>query len=76
MSDNIDLRGVACPLNYVKAKLALEPVADGAEVEFLLDDGDPVANVPRSLADDGNDIVSLRQTAEGHFELLVRKGRQ
>lgn len=75
MSDTLDLRGVACPLNYVKAKLALEPLEEGAEVEILLDAGEPIANVPRSLADDGNAVVSLQQAAEGHFELRVRKGQ-
>lgn len=74
MSDTVDLRGVACPLNYVKAKLALEPLDAGTEVEILLDAGDPIANVPRSLADDGNSVLSLQQSADGHFELRVRKG--
>lgn len=75
MSDTIDLRGVACPLNYVKAKLALEQLAGGSELEILLDEGDPIANVPRSLADDGNTVISLQQAPEGHFELRVRKGQ-
>ncbi|HYS42570.1 MAG TPA: sulfurtransferase TusA family protein, partial [Geobacteraceae bacterium] len=42
----IDLRGVSCPTNFVKAKLALEMVDAGEVVEFLLDDGEPVKNVP------------------------------
>ncbi|MCL4554270.1 MAG: sulfurtransferase TusA family protein [Actinobacteria bacterium] len=75
MSETIDLRGVACPLNYVKAKLAIEPLESGAEIGLLLDSGEPVANVPRSLADDGNEVVSLKQAEEGHFELRVRKGQ-
>lgn len=76
MSETIDLRGVSCPLNYVKAKLALEPLDEGTELEILLDSGEPIANVPRSLADDGNSVLSLQQDPEGHFALRVRKGHQ
>ena len=43
----IDLRGVSCPTNFVKAKLALEMIDTGEVVEFLLDDGEPV-NVTRA----------------------------
>ena len=37
---SIDLRGVSCPTNFVKAKLALEMVESGEKVQFLLDDGE------------------------------------
>ena len=45
----IDLRGVSCPTNFVKAKLALEDIEAGETAQILLDDGEPVKNVPRSL---------------------------
>ena len=35
MSNTIDLRGVCCPTNFVKPKLALELVDAGETVEFL-----------------------------------------
>lgn len=74
MSERVDLRGVACPLNYVKAKLAVEAAAAGDELEILLDDGEPVANVPRSLTDDGHEVVSLKREDDGDVWLLhVRK---
>lgn len=69
----IDLRGVACPANYVKVRLALEPLAAGEELEVLLDGGEPVRNVPRSLKDDGDEVLALQ--AEGdHYRVRVRKG--
>ena len=73
MSEPLDLRGVVCPLNFVKAKIALEPLADGETLEILLDDGEPVRNVPRSLKDDGDEIVSLERRPEGHWLANVRK---
>jgi len=73
MASTVDLRGVTCPSNYVRVRLALEPLAEGDELEVLLDAGEPVHNVPRSLRDDGDAVLAL--TAEdGHYRMRVRKG--
>lgn len=69
----IDLRGVSCPTNFVKAKLALEEVDNGTVVRILLDDGEPVKNVPRSLKADGHRLIGLKQTDEGHYVLELEK---
>jgi tRNA 2-thiouridine synthesizing protein A len=68
----IDLRGVTCPTNFVKAKLALEDIEAGETVEFLLDDGEPVKNVPRSLKAEGHKLLGLKET-EGHYVLTLEK---
>jgi tRNA 2-thiouridine synthesizing protein A len=68
----IDLRGVTCPTNFVKAKLALEDIEVGETVEFLLDDGEPVKNVPRSLKADGHKLLGLKET-DGHYVLTLEK---
>jgi TusA-related sulfurtransferase len=72
MSNTIDLRGVCCPTNFVKAKLALEMIDAGEVVEFLLDDGEPVKNVPRSLKDDGHKLLNLKET-DGFYILTMEK---
>jgi len=69
----IDLRGISCPTNFVKAKLALEELDNGTMVQILLDDGEPVKNVPRSLKADGHKLVGLKQTDEGHYILELEK---
>ena len=69
----IDLRGVCCPTNFVKAKLALEDLDNGTIVQILLDDGEPVKNVPRSLKADGHRLIGLKQTDEGHYALELEK---
>jgi len=71
--ETIDLRGVTCPTNFVKAKLALEDIETGATVEFLLDDGEPVKNVPRSLKGDGHKLLGLKET-DGYYVLTLEKG--
>lgn len=71
----IDLRGVSCPTNFVKAKLALELVETGENIEFLLDDGEPVKNVPRSLKAEGHKLLGLVER-EGHYVLTLEKGEE
>ena len=60
---SLDLRGVSCPLNYVKTRVALDRVGPGAVVEVLVDAGEPADNVPRSCEEDGFPVLSI--TAEG-----------
>ncbi|GLI39417.1 sulfurtransferase TusA family protein [Geobacter hydrogenophilus] len=71
----VDLRGVTCPTNFVKAKLALEMVDTGEVIEFLLDDGEPVKNVPRSLKGEGHKLLGLKET-DGYYVLTLEKGEE
>jgi TusA-related sulfurtransferase len=68
----IDLRGVSCPTNFVKAKLALEMIDSGETVVFMLDEGEPVKNVPRSLKAEGHKLVSLEEK-DGYYVLTLEK---
>ncbi|HXX75200.1 MAG TPA: sulfurtransferase TusA family protein [Nitrospiraceae bacterium] len=70
-----DLRGVACPLNYVKTKLKLEMMDAGEQLEVWLDAGEPIKNVPMSLKNDGHKIL-LQEALEpeaAHYRVLVEK---
>jgi len=72
MANILDLRGIHCPMNFVKAKLFLEYFEEGETVELLLDDGEPVKNVPRALKDEGHRLLGLRET-DGYYTLSVEK---
>jgi TusA-related sulfurtransferase len=52
----LDLTGVACPMNWVRAKLALEGVPRGGELVLRLDAGEPLDSVPRSAREDGHEV--------------------
>jgi sulfite reductase (ferredoxin) len=70
-----DLRGVACPMNYVKTKLKLEMMDAGERLEVWLDAGEPIKNVPLSLKNDGH-LLLLQEPLEAaadHFRILVEK---
>jgi sulfite reductase (ferredoxin) len=70
-----DLRGVACPMNYVKTKLKLEMMDAGEMLEVWLDAGEPIKNVPMSLKNDGHKIL-VQEALEAdatHYRVLVEK---
>jgi tRNA 2-thiouridine synthesizing protein A len=64
----IDLTGVACPMNWVKTKLALEKVASGDSIVVRLDPGEPIESVPRSAREDGHDV-----TVDGDLVTIVKR---
>jgi TusA-related sulfurtransferase len=72
MSNTVDLRGVCCPINFVKAKLALEMIKSGENVKLLLDDGESVKNVPRALKEEGHRLLGLTET-DGYYTLSIEK---
>lgn len=70
-----DLRGVACPMNYVKTKLKLEMMDAGEQLEVWLDAGEPIKNVPMSLKNDGHKVL-IQEALEpeaSHYRILVEK---
>jgi len=71
----VDLHGVVCPLNFVKAKLALEELEPGELLEVILDEGDALLNVPRSLKEEGHRIVKVEPLGET-FRVVIEKGRE
>lgn len=73
VDDSLDLRGVACPINFVKTKLKLEEMDSGQHLEVLLDEGDPIANVPRSVKEEGHMIMKVNKTADDYYRIVIRK---
>jgi tRNA 2-thiouridine synthesizing protein A len=68
----LDLRGVICPYNFVKTKLKLEAMEQGQILSVLLDDGDPIRNVPRSVSNEGHTILS-EDRVEGSYRVVIRR---
>ena len=60
----LDLRDQACPINFVKTKLRLEEMAAGEILEVILDEGDPIQSVPRSVKEEGHRIINVERLDE------------
>ncbi len=69
----LDLSGVLCPMNFVKTKLELEEMEEGQILEVIIDDGEPVRNVPRSVKAEGHKVLELEETPNGHYSLVIEK---
>lgn len=69
----LDLRGVMCPINFVKTKLKLDTMEPGEVLELVLDSGEPIQNVPKSIKEEGHKILEVKKE-EGFFKLKIRKG--
>jgi TusA-related sulfurtransferase len=68
---HIDLRGTPCPINFVRTKLKLEQMQPGSILEVWLDPGEPIEQVPDSLAMEGYQIESIEDRSD-FFALKVR----
>ena len=68
----LDLRGVICPYNFVKTKLKLETLKQGQVLSVLLDDGDPIRNVPRSVENEGHTVLS-QERVDHAYRVLIRR---
>jgi len=69
----LDLRGVGCPLNYVKTRVALDRIDPGQAIEVWLDHGEPEENVPRSAEEDGYTVLVVEDSPEGYVRVVVAR---
>ncbi len=73
----VDLRPYACPLTYVKTRIALGRLAPGDVLEVWLAAGEPVESVPRSAEEEGHRVLAVEALGgEGgpSFRVLLEKG--
>ena len=69
-----DVTDVVCPVTFVKTKVALEELDEGQILQVHLNGGEPVQNVPRSVEDEGHEVLRLDDNGDGTFELYIRRG--
>jgi TusA-related sulfurtransferase len=68
-----DVRAYACPITYVKTRIALERLAPGEVLEVWLAAGEPERSVPASAAEEGHRVVAVEPLGEGTFRVLIEK---
>jgi TusA-related sulfurtransferase len=73
IDDKVDITDVVCPVTFVKAKVALEELDDGQILAIRMNDGEPVENVPRSIKEEGHQILKLDDNGDGTYTLIVKK---
>jgi len=71
--EELDITDKVCPMTFVKTKVTLDELDDGEVLKIRLNDGEPKDNVPRSLREEGHEILSLEDNGDGTFTLFVKK---
>ncbi len=67
-----DLRGIACPINFVHTKVALSRIGAGDKLFVYLDDGKPIQNVPSSVKLEGHVILESKRV-DNFWSVLIEK---
>jgi TusA-related sulfurtransferase len=68
----LNLEGVACPQNSARALLKLEGMKIDDILEIIVDEGEPIKNVPISLKTEEHEIIS-KVKVNKTWKILVRK---
>ena len=71
IDDTVDITDKVCPLTFVK--VAIDELDDGEVIAIRMNDGEPVANVPRSIKDEGHQILKLVNNNDETYTLIVKK---
>jgi len=68
-----DLKGEVCPYTFVKSKLALEELEPGQVLRVVVDHLPAVENVPRSLDNEGHQVLEVVQINDSDWSITIRK---
>lgn len=68
----LDLRGIPCPLNYVRTRLALEILPPQGWLQVDLDAGEPESSVAEGMRGEGH-WVQVEHLPPDGARLLIRR---
>jgi tRNA 2-thiouridine synthesizing protein A len=60
-------------MTFVKTKLELEKLDPGDQLEVLLTKGEPLDNVPKTVAEQGFKVREIMQVDEEVYRVLIEK---
>ncbi|AHE96721.1 hypothetical protein THERU_08490 [Thermocrinis ruber] len=69
----LDIRGEVCPFTFVKSKLVLEQMELGQVLRVILDYPPSVESVPKSMREEGQEVLAINQLDNNTWEILIRK---
>lgn len=71
----LDIRGEVCPFTFVKSKLVLEQMETGQVLRVIVDYKPSVESVPRSMKEEGQEVLGVNRLSENTWEILIKKMR-
>jgi molybdopterin synthase sulfur carrier subunit len=73
VDQELDLKGEVCPFTFVKSKLAIEMMAPGQILRVTVDNNESANNVPRSLTNEGHNVLSVEKVNDTDWHITVQK---
>jgi len=73
MSEFLDITSEKCPMTFVKVKLKLESLNPGDTLEVLLNEGEPLENVPKSVEEIGHRVLKIKAEGAGKHKVVIEK---
>ena len=71
----LDIRGEVCPFTFVKSKLLLEQMEKGQVLRVIIDYPPSAESVPKSMKEEGQEVLAVNKIGEREWEIIVRKLR-
>ncbi len=70
----LNLKGEVCPYTFVKSKLAIEEMLPGQVLRIVVDHEPATRNVPRSMENEGNEVLDISKLNDSDWQIVVKKG--
>ncbi|RJP18035.1 MAG: sulfurtransferase TusA family protein [Candidatus Abyssobacteria bacterium SURF_5] len=69
----LNLKGEICPYTFVRSKLAIEEMRPGQILRVIVDYEPATRNVPRSMENEGNEILGVSKVNDSDWQILILK---
>jgi len=70
---NLDITKEHCPMTFFKTKLKLEELEEGDILEILLTAGEPLENVPKTVTQQGHEVLETTQVKDNIYKVVIKK---
>ncbi len=70
----LDITKEHCPMTFVKTKLELEKLSRGDILEVILKEGEPLENVPKTVTEQGNKVIEIKNLRDDIHVVTIEKG--
>ena len=71
-NQSIDITREICPMTFVKTKLKLETMDQGQILEVTLREGEPLANLPKSVEQEGHRVLDIYKE-DPFYKILIER---
>lgn len=73
MNHTLDITKEHCPMTFVRTKLKLAQMEKGDTLEVLLNEGEPLNNVPRSAQEQGYKVLLVEKVEGTTHRVIIEK---